>query len=273
MAAGRLTRPGVTDDEFMLVTCTPDTTTAEFFEFQDEGLDAARMNLHPTTSTYLAKVTHQGEHTVRGTAKHIAVTVTVDDELRRALQHHAGVRGRAKVAAFLQGLIDADLAQIREDYRAIRSPVGQSDPLPRDANCANCRGPFLPGQMVAKRDDYMLVHAASDCRTDDDAIALPSMGRGQPARLPSQLVEPSPGEFANVYTCVPVPLVDKLPRKMACGCDHPVCHGHLPERAKPNPSWWSDTSCSSRGWNEPRCHPGDRCDNFPACKHCGPARL
>ena len=129
MAGGRITRPGVTDDEFMLVTCTPDVTTAEFFEFQDEGLDAARLNLHPTTSTYLAKVTHQGEHTVRGTAKHIAVMVTIDAELAAALQAAGRIRGRANIAGFLQRLVDASLQQIRENYRA--NSVGRTEPLPR----------------------------------------------------------------------------------------------------------------------------------------------
>lgn len=150
MAGGRITRPGVTDDEYMLVTCTPDTTTAEFFEFQDEGLDAARANLHPTTSTYLAKVTHQGEHTVRGTSKHIAILVTVDAELAKALQAHGVGRGRTKIAAFLQGLIEADLSAIREQYRVTRAAV-------------------------------------ESCPVSDDAITLPSVGRGSPARMPSTL--------------------------------------------------------------------------------------
>lgn len=50
----------------------------------------------------------------------------------------------------------------------------------------------------------------------------------------------------------------------------PGCDKHGPTVL---PSWWRGTSSSSRATSESRCHPGDKCDNFPACASCGPARL
>ncbi len=50
----------------------------------------------------------------------------------------------------------------------------------------------------------------------------------------------------------------------------PGCDSHA---TTTSPSWWRGTSCSSRSSSEPRCHPGDKCANFPACESCGPARL
>jgi hypothetical protein len=114
----RITRPGLTDNEYMTVTCTPSQTTVEFTEFQDEAEIIARENLVPTTTTYVGKIVKQGEHAVRGTSKHIAILVEVDQELAWAIRQHNGVHGRTRMASFLHGLLEADLDVIRSDYRA-----------------------------------------------------------------------------------------------------------------------------------------------------------
>lgn len=128
MSGGRITKPGPTDSAHMVVTCTPDATSVEFFDYADEALDAARLNLHPTTSVYAGSVTHQGEHRVKGSSKHIAIMVEVDDELRRALAQHSKVRSRRDIAGLLEGLLAADLTTIREEYRAsLETEVTQPD--------------------------------------------------------------------------------------------------------------------------------------------------
>lgn len=116
----RITRPGMYDNEFMTVTCTPDVTAVEFFEHQAEAEDAARNNLHPSTTTYVGRVIKQGEHAVKPTASHVAVLVEVDDELRRALAHTYGVPGRPQrkvVAAWLNQILQRQLEAIRGVYR------------------------------------------------------------------------------------------------------------------------------------------------------------
>lgn len=108
----KITRPGPNDDEFMVVTCTPDKTAAEFFEYPEEAEDAARTNLHPTTTTYVGKVLWQGEHALRGTSKHIAICVEIDAELRRALLREYGARSREDIARVLDGTLRGALAAL-----------------------------------------------------------------------------------------------------------------------------------------------------------------
>jgi hypothetical protein len=163
MTGTKISRPGERDDQYMLVTCTPDEVGVEFFEFQGDALDAARDNLHPTTTTYLGQLTHQGEHRTRGTSKHIALLVDIDPELHNALALIGNGRSRDALAKTLRTMMQQNLDQIREQYRSTQRP--------------------------------------------------------------------------------------------------------------PRTNWWRGTSCSSRNSSEARCHPGDRCDNHPACESCGPARL
>lgn len=124
-AKRRLTRPGLSDNEYMTVTCTPDTTTVEFFELPEEAEAAARDNIVPTATTYFGKVLKQGEHAIRGTSKHIAIVVEVDPELAAAIRKHSRVHGRKQLASFFQGILSADLEQIRSEYQAAqaRKPV------------------------------------------------------------------------------------------------------------------------------------------------------
>lgn len=116
----KITQPGSYDNEFMLVTCTPDKTSVEFFEYEEEreAMNAARLNLHPTVTTYFGTVTAQGEHAVRGKAKHVAILVEVDAELAAALSWHSGAKGRGKIAAALEVILKKDLDQIIEDHKA-----------------------------------------------------------------------------------------------------------------------------------------------------------
>lgn len=112
----RITRPGMYDNEYMTVTCTPDRTSVEFFEIQSEAEDAARTNLLPSTTTYVAKVIKQGEHALRGTSKHLAFVVVVDDELARALQIASGAKhrlGRKDMVSMVAGLLDVQLGKLR----------------------------------------------------------------------------------------------------------------------------------------------------------------
>ncbi|HKQ65998.1 MAG TPA: hypothetical protein VJZ73_13370 [Methylomirabilota bacterium] len=116
----KMTRPGMHDNEWAAVTCTPEATTVEFFEFDGEAEEAARANLHPTVSTFMCKVVKQGQHAVKGASNHHAVLVDVDDELRRALAHYHDVKGRPRrevVAGWLKGIIGRHLDLIRADYR------------------------------------------------------------------------------------------------------------------------------------------------------------
>jgi len=119
MGKGRITRPGISDDEYMLVTCTPETTSVEFFEFQGEAEDATRLNLHPASTVYLGKIIRQGEHSTRSTAAHQVVPVEVNDELRGALAFYFGVKGRPtreQVAKMLETILTRHLDVIRADY-------------------------------------------------------------------------------------------------------------------------------------------------------------
>lgn len=118
----RITRPGMHDNEFMTVTCTPEETAVEFFEFQPEAEDAARENLHPTTTTYVGKVLKQGEHATRGTAKHIAILVEVDDELASALQKWAGAKrrlSRLDLVGRVRCMLDIELRKVLQAHRSI----------------------------------------------------------------------------------------------------------------------------------------------------------
>lgn len=124
--AQKLTRPQIHDNTWQMTTCTPDKTETEFFEFEAEALAAARLNLHPTVSTYVSEVQHQGEHRTRGTARHIAILVTVDDEMRRALRRHNKAGSRAEIVSLLQGLLEADLAEIVAEHRTGLAREGDS---------------------------------------------------------------------------------------------------------------------------------------------------
>lgn len=116
----RMTRPGMNDNEFMTVTCTPDVTAVEFFEFQGEAEEAARENLVPSTTAYVGRVIKQGEHAVKPTASHVAILVEVDDELRRALAFIRQVKGRPSrkiIAGWLHQELQRELAIVLEVYR------------------------------------------------------------------------------------------------------------------------------------------------------------
>lgn len=118
----KMTRPGMHDNEWAAVTCTPDATSVEFFELPDEAEGAARQNLHPGVSTFACKVIKQGQHAVRGTANHHAIPIAVDDELRRALAHLFEAKGRPPretVAAWLKALVDRQMDLIRTEYRRV----------------------------------------------------------------------------------------------------------------------------------------------------------
>lgn len=112
----RLTVPGMNDNEFMTVTCTPDKTAVEFFEFEHEAIDAARVNLHPTTTTYVGNIIRQGEHAMRGSSRHLALLVEVDSELRKALLREFGARSRADQVKAIDGILRGALAALVGDH-------------------------------------------------------------------------------------------------------------------------------------------------------------
>jgi hypothetical protein len=145
----KLTRPGKFDNEYMVVTCTPDRTSAEFFEFADEARDVARGNLHPSTTTYLAKVMLQGEHAVRGSSASVTVLIDIDDELRRALAHYHGVSGRPKresIALWLDNMLRERLQGLRDWHRAelAGEHTHPGVTLPRCARGRACAGAGVP---------------------------------------------------------------------------------------------------------------------------------
>lgn len=183
----RITRPGMHDNEYMTVTCTPDKTAVEFFEFQAEAETSARDNLHPTTTTYVGQVIKQGEHAVRGTAGHIALLAEVDQELRNILRKQYGATNRKQIAATLQAMLDGQLAAMRKVHRG----------------------------------------EETDHELTQPGIAAPKCARGRVCSNPP--CYPNCTDFE--------------------GSGHPVAPPVI------------------------RCHPGQRCTNYPACEHCGPARL
>lgn len=127
----KLTRPGMYDNEFMTVTCTPDATSVEFFEHEFEATDAARGNLHPSTTAYVGKVIRQGEHAKRGNAAQIAVLVEVDVKLRRALLAEFGARSREDIARVLDGIMRGALAGLLEVAGIARSDEQTRPGTPR----------------------------------------------------------------------------------------------------------------------------------------------
>ena len=50
--AGRLTSPGRHDNEWCCVICTPEATTAKFFDAEDEAIQAAGIPLDHLRSLY-----------------------------------------------------------------------------------------------------------------------------------------------------------------------------------------------------------------------------
>ena len=64
----KLTDPGVTDLHWMSVRMTyGEAPVIEFHELEEDAQEEARLCLaHPRTSVYVAVVTKQGEHVVRG---------------------------------------------------------------------------------------------------------------------------------------------------------------------------------------------------------------
>lgn len=135
----RITRPGLYDNEFMLVTCTPDATTVEFFEFEGEATDAARENLHPSTSTFVGKVLRQGDHAVRGTASNIALLAPVDQELRNILRKQFGATNRKQIAAALQAMLDGQLEALRKVGRGEETDREHTHPGIEIPKCARGR--------------------------------------------------------------------------------------------------------------------------------------
>lgn len=126
--AVRLTipKPAQGDQPWMTVTCTPDTTSVEFFDEDTEARDAARLNLVPTASVYVGQITHQGEHVVRGSSSHIAISIHIDPELRAALRNYNGAGNRNAIADTLRGLLLADLSEIVADYQGRRTLAAPS---------------------------------------------------------------------------------------------------------------------------------------------------
>lgn len=136
----RITKPGRFDNEFMLVTCTPEATSVEFFEEEREAAAAARLNTHPTTTTYVSRIIKQGDHRVRGSSKHIAVHVEIDDEMARALAAHGKARSRRQVWKLLTAALESDLEEIRAKFR--------STPIPEPAKSILEPQYPLPGQQA-----------------------------------------------------------------------------------------------------------------------------
>jgi len=138
----KLTRPGRFDNEFMVVTCTPDRTAVEFLELPDDAVDAARTNLHPTTTAYVGRVLWQGDHAVRGTSKHIAICVEVDAELRRALLSEYGARSREDIARVLDSTLRGALAALvhstKNTDRETTQPGIDAPAPPTATACARC---------------------------------------------------------------------------------------------------------------------------------------
>lgn len=135
----RLTRPGPFDNQFMVTTCTPDGTSVEFFEHEEDAIVAARANLHPSVTTYVGKVIKQGEHAVRGTAGHIALLAEVGQELRNILRKQYGATNRKQIAATLQAMLDGQLAAMRKVHRGEETDHELTQPGIAAPKCARGR--------------------------------------------------------------------------------------------------------------------------------------
>lgn len=185
----RITRPGMHDNEYMTVTCTPDVTAVEFFEYQGEAEGAARANLNPTTTTYVGKVLKQGEHAVRGTAQHIAVCVEVDAELRRALAARAGYKGnppRAVVQSWIAGILSGQLRAVRDEYRTAQ--FGRRDDEATHPGVDTTHDYIKAGEQVYGHD---LVHGKTP-----PAAMLPALVSAI-AQLGIEAVPPMPSEYTR----------------------------------------------------------------------------
>lgn len=110
-----LAPPGITDCHWLAITMSPETTTVEFAEARAEAEDGARLNLMPAVSTYVAQLVLQGEHRIRGSAKHIAVHVEVTPAIRAALRaRFPGLRSRKDVQRALSDLLAEAIARLGE---------------------------------------------------------------------------------------------------------------------------------------------------------------
>jgi len=252
----RITRPGIHDNEFMLVTCTPDETAVEFMEFQGEAEDAARENLHPTTTTYVGQVLKQGEHAVRGTASHIALLAHVDQELRNILRKQYGATNRKQIAATLQAMLDGQLEAMRKVHRGEETDREDTHPgldpsrvkMPYTSVRQSPLGwslevwdPNMPeGKQLVRSERPLKKPTANDKRGALSAYMRSLTQATDALHKANELVT------APVCTCPPSPVPTLLHED---GC---------PSRPRP-------PSIS--------CHAGNRCSNWPQCEHCGPARL
>lgn len=61
MSKARITTPGITDNEWMLVLCYPALTSVDFFETEDQALADLKRSLKKGVSGYVGHITKQGE--------------------------------------------------------------------------------------------------------------------------------------------------------------------------------------------------------------------
>lgn len=133
----RLTRPGISDQEWMSVTCTPASTSVDFHETDDDAMAHARANLLPTTSVYVGKIAWQGENTKGRPPATCLVMAEVDDELKAALRELHGHTGRldsTTLNRMVWTALGASLTRIRDDYRQRHNTDDQKTQAMRPGN-------------------------------------------------------------------------------------------------------------------------------------------
>lgn len=113
----RITTPGVSDNQWASILCTPSISAVDFHELEDEALEAANANLAPSTSVYVAQVKHQGEHGKKGTANHFAVVIELTDEQRRRLARYNGARSAKAVVDTLKAILERGLKLVLDPPR------------------------------------------------------------------------------------------------------------------------------------------------------------
>jgi len=100
----KMSKPGPTDLEYMVVTCTPASTEVVFLEHELDAIEEATAALKPRTSTYVGLVLAQGENLVRDRAGVITVALRMTPEQRRGLSE-IGVRGLQAIELHLKARI------------------------------------------------------------------------------------------------------------------------------------------------------------------------
>jgi hypothetical protein len=257
----RLTRPGRNDNEFMVVTATPDRTAVQFEEYQQDAEDVARANLHPGVTTYVGKVLLQGEHTERGTAKHVALLVEIDRDLERALRARGCLNAADRRAALYRILGDALTKFIAET--PARLPGLRNEPFDARTPKPDVEARIVGGVLLEPYPPPF-----PETKPTMKPWNSPSGGL-RDALNPPSVIGPSRDLYMAGCTmpgCVHnAQFTLRQLREQGQPLFCPKCEAEQAAIAKPPEAQPAPPTVS--------CHGGNRCSNWPACESCGPARL